>query len=521
MARLDELINKRKQKIAQREVVADNTQIVVPSSGVSIRKVLGNHYKKKYDKTKLERTNKYELILPETEPTLFNVQGKLAESYTHILKEIGTYDKIIEKDPNFDFNYFDVDMGGCDKRIMDLIPNYLDKHIIIVSPHQKNMSILRNNYSFLRPLLRTILDGKVKDTIAAITPHEPVYGELESGLELLIKQLNFGASSIVDEGYFEVKLNLDTPTNAIKKISELRKTVLEVFGDNEGYLNILDYELEDKIVKSSQELIDIYGNITKLIIGEDSSSLIEDIFPLKLQTNSYKYSTDEIDIYSFKNSKYIFIYFDKGEKTVHDNFIDSKRFLVLNGNESGKLLDFLKKQSLIDYNLNEFYIDQTLKNIEKTEFKKYNSTADKDVTNGFSGLTKKQKNNIPDVYYELQQISEDLKNRHVGNEALYMKNKSVEAKLALLFPKEKDPLIYEILGKLSKEETLMKYTWDTTGFKEEFMNAEPKQQKETLKQVMSNIIYQHQYNLSINSWLHDNYKPLCDELKVNFVKKDI
>ena len=509
--------NRERHGIGSRQTGSQTRQTgPVEHLGSGMLDNIRNRKKKKFDATRKKRSNPSELLRSSHTLKLHELTGSKAEAYTNILKEIGAYQDIVKKEPSFDFSHYEVDKGGCDRRIMEIAPDYLDNHIVIVTPHQKNMDIIRNNYSFLDPLLEAIMNGAAKETIARIAPHEPLYGELKSGLVNLIEQLNFGANHIVDEDFFSVTLSLDTPKKAIKKMVEIQKDVSKILDqDNDGVLQLLNYDLEDKIASASAELNATYVNITPFILGDASEFIVQDIFPLQLETSSYKFSTDEIDIYSFKTNKYVFIYFDKGEDTVDNKNIDIRNFVVINGNDPDNLLAYLRDLKFIDYNFNQFFVEEKMQHIEARDFERYKRTQISGLADEIDKLGQ-DKDHHSELYHQLKKVHDDIAKDNIGNETDYLKTLPLQVKMQLMFPRVDDPLVYEILSNVNKNEMLMTYSWDTSKFKLQFAAAKPKQQKEMLQEVLEGIKYEDQYNLAVNEWLHDNYKPLCDELKVKF-----
>jgi hypothetical protein len=466
-----------------------------------------------YEQSKVERKNKCELLLPKNQPKLFKIHAEKAKEYTQILKTLNVYDNILNKKPDFDFTYFELDKAGCDSRIIDILPEYLDKHIIIASAHQKNMDILRNNYSFLEPMLNEILDGRAKETIAAITPYEILFGKLNTGLETLVKQINFGARHLVESGYFEISLELDTYTDSIKKMVNLRNKVLDIMDlEKQGVSSILNYGLEDEILSISRDLNKKYIDTSRFVLG-DGDFIIDDIFPLKIKTNSYKYKNEDIDIYSFKNGKYIFVYFELGEQQVSKTFIDEKNYLVINGNDPSMMLLKLHENNIIDFNLSPKYIKDKLIEVEQKDFSKYSKENDNIILK--TSQAKKANYHSP-LFYELESSLKEIESTEIKNEKEYMKNKSVEFKLSLMYPVIQDRLVYELLAKVNKNENTMTYTWDSENFKTKFSSETDENRSLILKEVLEGIKYEEQYNLQVNKWLFDNYKTLCEKSGVEF-----
>ena len=67
----------------------------------------------------------------------------------------------------------------------------------------------------------------------------------------------------------------------------------------------------------------------------------------------------------------------------------------------------------------------------------------------------------------------------------------------------------------------MTYTWDSENFKKKFSTGNDEDKSLMLHEILDGVKYEEQYNISVNKWLFDNYKTLCENSGVKFESRQI
>lgn len=196
------------------------------------------------------------------ESSLFPVSGVLAKRYNRALASMLSQ--------NNDLEEFRVDRRGKSPEIARLLGDgYLDigeanRFMIILSPDQKAAPLIDEICSFDEEVMEAIYTRAAR-TIADITRHEPMVGELDDKIQ---------EYSTPDDLLLldTVEIMLDTPANTVSEILKLKKMSREL---GEG-MNLL----EGSYIDEMRKLVRRVGDIRRRGVSGK-------IFPIQVEIGSF------------------------------------------------------------------------------------------------------------------------------------------------------------------------------------------------------------------------------------------
>ncbi len=446
--------------------------------------VLMRIIQKQWETQRKQRTNKYELSVYE-EPNLFLATGDIAKHYLEALKAIGCEAALTE---------FHLDKVGFSPEIAALLGDaYLKDNIIITDPRQQHADFLVQYNSMLELVVDSLFQtSPQKELIDIVTRGEALYGEVKNDMLKCLCETRKPSGK-----KFNLSVILETPSNALKKIRELRKNINALKQDPEP---IKKDSVAAKIAGEAQSLLEIYEDLRAIEP--------ESCFPFKVQVDAVKMRYNSADIYCFGGAQRVVVYF--GNMATNGTIVRDK-LAVINGNDHNSLLNQLHALGYI--RAEPELVGQKIMEISSSI---YDVVPDETKDPGAyieAMVQKASKEPTPELrmYQELEQkISADSLGQ-ADFESLPMDIKS-----SVVAPVRFGGYMQEIITLVNSGEMFWKYQYNTARLKEEIEQA-GENRGGLIKQLVESIKYQDQENLSFNTWLRDNYGDLCREIGISFV----
>jgi hypothetical protein len=85
----------------------------------------------------------------------------------------------------------------------------------------------------------------------------------------------------------------------------------------------------------------------------------------------------------------------------------------------------------------------------------------------------------------------------------------------MVCPEQDDPVLHELLPKLSWNSSLRGYH-DTRSFRERFAKSDEHARAALLTGISSNLFFNYQQNNDANTWLYANHRELCEKQGLRF-----
>ncbi len=345
--------------------------------------------------------------------------------------------------------------------------------------------------SYLNPLLEKIYTDGAK-LITDFSIHEAICGLVTCKRgDLDLREAHIFPERF-KKGPYVLSVELDTPDKTIKKYTELTKT-LDEFMQNPKR-NMLDPKRIEAMTTKAVELRKKLGALSRYRAPETQK--------LEAQTDAYIFLDKKCMIY--------YIYSPKKENIAvffgENPFTEAPPALtLLNGDEHQNTLAKLVAMGIFD--LSASVLEQKLDSFD----------------NAYETISKQLRMNLNGQYPEFNDLTKKLREaktyleRVINPELILAYSEKIMPELLefMVCPSTRNPVIHELLLKLSWNETIREYH-DTEKFIKQFSAATEEEKGKMLKEVAANILFNNQQNNNVNLWLYNNAQQFCKDAGINF-----
>ncbi|MBS3163854.1 hypothetical protein J4439_00310 [Candidatus Woesearchaeota archaeon] len=454
----------------------------VPPAGRNIlQDIAGKHLRKRYLNSR-EHVEDSVLLIPDKR--LLTLTGRDAERYRAALQDILGREVADES--------FRIDKGGS------ALGYDLDDWLIIVSPQQRECDIISDEFSFMEQLLSEV-HAKAGPLIQQVTLGEALYGRV-TGPALTPTALI--ASAMLGEGGLSLSVTLETPTRALEAFAKLHRVVQDA---KEDYRSILSAETQQAVLDAFTLKYGAEGSRPGL--GNLRLIRPDGVFPVKMQSASYKLRGDSMDLYSLTGTKPLMVYFQHGAGNGESR--RTEQYAVVNGRETDDLLDALIREGFLFYSASAGRerlqtLRRAARQAEAGDLKSAASVSDL--------FRRVDSARAPETVRELEEAIAAIEGARDEAAAYgHFSSCSGDVKLSMVYPVRKDPVLFDLLSRMQDQDPdVVRYrsTGEAIAFIEK---AGDQMVGEWLRAVSSRWSYADEQNPWVNLYLAET-RPGAVEL---------
>lgn len=412
------------------------------------------------------------------QPRLYKLQGEKARQYAAALSTLGISASTPEA----------VGIAGAFDN------DSLDDAIIIVSGEQLNADQASSQRSYLQPLLENIYSeghGLIRD----FTIHEALYGRvkcMQGDLDLSEAHL---FPERLTKGPYQLTVELDTPIHTASKFKSLTE-LIEQFNQD----TIKDPLKVQDATQKAVELRKLLGSLSRYEKpGTTRFTVATNSCVIRNGTNVCFY------LFIPETHKNVMVYF--GERPFATG-LEPKDLTVLSGNQHHYTLARLVELGVYEPSLE--VLRQRVADMQTL------------YDNAARGLQQSLNGSHQDVsgLLDVLQKAEDwfTKVADTKMRSYYLAEMPAEALEFAVYPASEDPVIHELLPRLSWN-SIVRHYHDTAAFMKDFSEADETARIRMLSEVSSNILLNNQQNNDVNLWLYKNHKTFCEGNGITFSGK--
>jgi hypothetical protein len=376
---------------------------------------------------------------------------------------------------------FDITTLGTDK-------------IIIVSPQQFLQDHYSNIRSYLNPLIEQVY-SEAASLLSDFTLHEAISGQVKIRRGCLdLKDVKFFPERF-SKGPYQMTVRLDTAKSTIEDLAKLYGSFEKFSIDPK--LSLLDKNLIDDAVSKATALRKRLGALSRYALPETTE--------LNAETDYCILQEEEatlVYLYCKKSDENLLVCF--GKPSIGPDAAPSS-LKVLNGHEHQDTLLTLVRNGIFE--VNENILDDRLKILKRTY--------DQVIRTGAA----EHKENYAKIA-QLIRCLDDAKRyfKEVINPEMrssYISKSMPEALEFMLCPRTEDPILYELLPRLSWNGIIRGYH-QTDIFTKVFGSASDKEKADMVHKISKNMIFSNYQNYTVNNWLYENHQELCRKEGIRF-----
>jgi hypothetical protein len=366
--------------------------------------------------------------------------------------------------------------------------------IIILSANQIYADHVSDRRAYLNPIIGKIyIDGK--KMVSDFTIYEALFGKVKC----LRGTLDLSEISIFpgnfESGPYHLQVELETPNKTIKKFRELSDLLLEF--DKNPKQNLLNLNIVDRTTDLAVKLRQKIGALARYDIPLSQT--------FQTQTNSCLIKSDDslqYYLYSLPKDKNVLVYF--GQNPFKENNFPSE-LLVLDGEDHENTLQRLLELDF--YEPSKAVLESRISAIKRM-YQDACRDEHRSLENEFSSISS--------LLSKLESVKEDFR-AIINPESRrdYLIKKAPQILEFIVYPKISDPLLYELLPKLSWNSNIRNYH-DTHAFIQRMNSSDDIAKKGAITSLISSIMFDNQQNNATNLWLYQNEKELCEKLEIKF-----
>jgi len=367
--------------------------------------------------------------------------------------------------------------------------------LIFTSLRQLNADHLLDDRSYLNPLIEKVYSEGIL-LVRDFAVHESLYGRVTAksgGLDL--REVHIFPEKF-RPGPYTLQVELDTPSKTVRKFRELHEELDQFTEQPKSFM--LDSSKIDLVTKKAINLRKLLGSLSRYERPETQKYQIE--------TNSCLIrngSGTQFYLYSPQQHRNVLVYF--GGSPFSENK-QPRDLLVLDGErhqytlaELAKLDFFQPSQPVLQRRIEE--LNALYENAARAMDRRLEHTTFEKLIEKLQGVKR--------TFQET--INEKMRNEII-------RKQSPELLEFIVYPNTEDPIIHELLPRLSWKSSLRQYH-DTPDFIERFERADEAQREELLNAVLSNLVFSNQQNNDVNRWLEHNHGDFCEEQGIVFVEE--
>ncbi len=407
-------------------------------------------------------------------PRLYKLKGKEREHFSEVLSLLEIKADVPEA---VDFS------GSFDYSSMS-------DAIAFVSLQQLNADHYSSSRSYLNLLLQEIYSNGAQ-IIKDFAIHEGVCSKVtcrRGGLDL--REAHLFPERFIPGPYL-LEVELETPKGVIKRFMELGE-LLEQFKKSPQE-HILNPEKVQKAVSETTALRKDLGSLSRYdqpktqTFDANTNSCI-----IRNENNTLFY------LYSPEQKRNILVYF--GESPFPEE--EPRNLVIMKGDEHHHTL-----AQLVEFGI--FKPSDNILEMRIADLAYMRDSMIRDKTKG-NGLDIQK---LIDSLEIAQEYFSETLNPEMRRS--YVTRLSPELIEFMVYPAIDDPIIHELLPRVSWNKTVRSYH-DTRNFIVQFEKANKKEKRAMLKEVQSNLMFCNQQNNNVNVWLYQNHKELCSGQGLKF-----
>jgi hypothetical protein len=422
-------------------------------------------------------------VMPETKlsvrlPKLLKLEESESKKIREILDHVEQ-----EKTPTPSF----IDFSGAFSYVTSGL-------LVFTTTQQINADHYSSNRSYLDPLLEKICTDGI-NLLTDITINDVLYGQVNCSRG----NLDLDEITIFPEkfrnGPYLMKVSLDTVSGNVNKFIQLGD-LLENFSEDPK-TSLLDFDKVKKTTGLAMSLRESLGSLSRYELPRSQE--------FKVEVDTYRIRTNDTTLfylYSAEEKKNILVHFGKSP---FQEGQEPKNLLIFDGDDYQHTLVelmnlgfFVPSLPVLEKRIED--LEELYNNAARTDGKSL-LTAHRDYQ-GFLGTLQKTKDYFGYVFNENAQLN-------------HLKKSAPEIAEFVLYPKNDDPLIHELLPRLSWNKSLRKYH-NTSTFISQFEKSDDDSRLAVLSELSSSIMFSNQENNDVNVWLYQNYQELCSKVGIGF-----
>ena len=382
--------------------------------------------------------------------------------------------------------------GYCPSLGKKLGEDYIKDYIIITSINQRDDVIIRDDRSYLRPLINYIYSQKeIFDLIHDITLKEVLIGKLSCYYDRLRRSLF-------------VEVDLETPGKSIGRLREITAEISSLKSDPYRMLSKSRSMRLYNLVKKPYDISEIFPTLDFIRIPEKK------VLPVRRELFCLRESSKNGDVYYFAGKRNMVIYFTRVKPDVYmGNEVD----IFLNGsNNIEQVLNVLFRHGYIGFK--EDLTNMKLEEIARNSIESTVTTSSfyTDITPDASVTAGQVKSRVEEYKAIRNRITRDEKQNN-----MLFRELDIITKKELIEAKKNRREVREILSKLEPENYIKMYMYDPRKFKEKFSEGNEDEKQVMLSKVLSYTERTGKYNLPLDTWLAEYHFKTCKEAGIRFV----
>ncbi len=382
--------------------------------------------------------------------------------------------------------------GYCPGLAKKLGEDYLKDYIVITSINQRDDIIVRDDRSYLRPLINYIY-----------TPEKPLFDLIH---DITLKEVLIGKMSCyydrIRRSLF-VEVDLETPGQSISRIREIVKEISSLRSDPYRMLSKSRTERLKKLIKEPCDISEKFPTLDIIRIPEGK------VLPVRREMFCFRETDKNGDVYYFAGKRNMVIYFSRVKPNVYmGNDVD----IFLSGTNTDQVLNVLFRHGYIGFR--EDLTNNTLEEIARNSIEATVTTSSFYSDIGVDpGATAGQVKARVEEYKNIR--NKVTKNENQNN--MLFRELDVTTKRDLVEARKNRREIMELLSKLEPENYIKMYMYDPGRFKNQFTEATDDEKQSMLSRVISYTERTQKYNLPLNTWLAEYHFKTCKEAGIRFV----
>lgn len=404
-------------------------------------------------------------------PKLHPLEGVTAEKVCTALNVVDTI-------PEIDIS------GAC-------AAHSLDDVVIFVSLQQIKADHVVSSRSYLNPLLEKIYaDGAA--LIRDFALHEVLVGKVERKRGAVnVTEIPLFPEKFVP-GQYVLRVTLDTPQGTVARLKSVYASLGEFSQDPK---RIIDAPKIHSVVNDAVELRKVLGSLSRYDATTPQS--------FEVETNSCVIRNSKTTcfyLYSSQEKKNIVVYFGESPFKAGKQ---PKELMVLHGKEHQYVLAKLVELGFFEPSAAVVHERvQVLEQMYGAAVRSIGRVVSYDDFNAFREELAK---------------TETLFRTAVNKDSLrrFVVNSSPELLEFMVYPSTNDPVVHELLPRLSWNRFVRRYH-NADKFMYQFEHNDADGRKQLLDETVANIVMSNQQNNDVNVWLYQKHKDFCEKQGITF-----
>jgi hypothetical protein len=346
-----------------------------------------------------------------------------------------------------------------------------------------------DHYSKLRSYAVPLIEEVYTNGAALIQDfaiHEAVVGEIQARRgELDLREIRIFPERF-SSGAYKLEVKLDTPSKTIKRFKELTDLLDEIAEDPKAKL--LDPKRVERATAKAVGLRKFLGSLSRYE---------------KPESQEFSVTTNSCIVRSEKGTRF-YLYSPESDTNVivysgdppFDNGSEPKNLLALTTHEHEQALEKLTELGFFEPS--KIVLQQRIKALKRLYNTATRGKGKKEKGGEFEGLVEQLE--------KAKEFFDNIINPEMRKK--YILQQPAELLEFMIYPTSQDPVVHEILPRLSWNKALRTYH-RTRKFMSKFEEADKEGRRTMLQGITANVFFANQQNNDVNVWLYTNHKQLC------------